>query len=79
MRRNIAPLAALALAATHTAVSAQTMNVQSLMDDGYTVTGITQLPGGGRAYSCRKATRLSFAMSLRRRLHRRSQPDIASR
>jgi hypothetical protein len=77
--RNIAPLAALALAATQTAVSAQTMNVQSLMDDGYTVAGITQPRGGGAAYSCRKATRLSFVLRLRRRLRRRSQPNIASR
>jgi hypothetical protein len=45
--RNIAPLAALALAATQTAVSAQTVNVQSLMNDGYTVAGVTQPPGGG--------------------------------
>jgi hypothetical protein len=39
--RTIAPLAAFALAATQTAVSAQTMNVQSLMGDGYTVAGVT--------------------------------------
>src|SRR5262249_37452538 len=45
--RNIAPLAALALAATQTAVSAQTMNVQSLMVDGYTIAGIVQSPAGG--------------------------------
>jgi len=34
MRRYIAPLAVLVLAATQTAVSAQTMNVQSLMGEG---------------------------------------------
>jgi hypothetical protein len=50
MRRNIAPLAALALAATQTAILAQTMNVQSLMDDGYRVAGVTQLPGGGGVF-----------------------------
>ena len=44
--RNIAPLAALALAATQTAVSAQTMNVQSLMGDGYTVAGVITSPAG---------------------------------
>jgi hypothetical protein len=47
--RNIPPLVALALAATQTAVTAQTMNVQSLMGDGYTVAGVTQLPSGGGA------------------------------
>ena len=34
--RSIAPLAALALAATQTAVSAQTMTVESPLDNGYT-------------------------------------------
>ena len=46
MRRNIAPLAVSVLAATQTAVSAQTMNVQSLMGDGYTVTGVVASPAG---------------------------------
>ena len=44
MRRNIAPLAVSVLAATQTAVSAQTMNVQSLMGDGYTVAGVASPP-----------------------------------
>ena len=34
MRRDIVPLVFFVLAATQTAVSAQTMNVQSLMGDG---------------------------------------------
>ena len=46
MRRNIAPLAALLLPATQTAVPAQTMNVQSLMGDGYTVAGVVTSPAG---------------------------------
>ena len=46
MRRNIAPLAVSVLAATQTAVSAQTMNVQSLMGDGYTVAGVVTSPAG---------------------------------
>jgi hypothetical protein len=46
MRRSIAPLAVLVLAATQTAVSAQTMNVQSLMSDGYTVAGVVTSPAG---------------------------------
>jgi len=51
MRRNIAPLVVLVLAATQTAVSAQTTTVQSLMDDGYTVAGVnTSAAGGGGLY-----------------------------
>ena len=50
MRRDIAPLAVLVLAATQTAVSAQTTTVQSLMDGGYTVVSCR----GERAYSCKK-------------------------
>jgi hypothetical protein len=46
MRRNIAPLAVLVLTATQTAVSAQTMNVQALMGDGYTVAGVVTSPAG---------------------------------
>ena len=45
--RSIAPLAALALAATQTAVSAQTMTVQSLLDNGYTVAGVVSSAVGG--------------------------------
>jgi hypothetical protein len=58
--RRIAPLAALALAATQTAVSAQTVNVQSLMDDGYTVAGVTQPPGGGVGVFLQKGNALVF-------------------
>jgi hypothetical protein len=58
--RNIAPLAALALAATQTAVSTQTVNVQSLMSDGYTVAGVTQPPGGGAGVWLQKGTALVF-------------------
>ena len=46
MRRSIAPLAILVLTATQTAVSAQTVNVQSLMSDGYTVAGVIASPAG---------------------------------
>jgi hypothetical protein len=58
--RNIAPLAALALAATQTAASAQTMTVQSLMGDGYTVAGVTQPPSGGAGVFLQKGTALVF-------------------
>jgi hypothetical protein len=60
MRRNIAPLAVLMLTATQTAVLAQTMNVQSLMDDGYKVAGVTQLPGGGAGVFLQKGNALVF-------------------
>ena len=59
MRRDIAPLAVLVLAATQTAVSAQTTTVQSLMDDGHTVAGVTQLPGGGAGVFLEKGCRPS--------------------
>jgi hypothetical protein len=58
--RNIAPLAALALAATQTAASAQTMTVQSLMGEGYTVAGVTQPPGGGAGVFLQKGNALVF-------------------
>jgi hypothetical protein len=58
--RNIAPLAALALAATQIAVSAQTMNVQSLLGDGYTVAGVTQPPRGGAGVYLQKGNALVF-------------------
>ena len=60
MRRNIAPLAVLLLAATQTAVSAQTTTVQSLMDDGYTVAAVTQLPGGGAGVFLQKGNTLVY-------------------
>ena len=46
MRRSVAPLAVLALAATQMAASAQAMNVQSLMGEGYTVVGVMPSPAG---------------------------------
>jgi hypothetical protein len=58
--RHIASLAALALAATQTAASAQTVNVQSLMADGYTVAGVTQPPGGGAGVFLLKGNALVF-------------------
>jgi hypothetical protein len=58
--RNIAPLTALALAATQTAASAQTMSVQSLMDDGYTLVGVTAPPAGGGGVWLRKGNALVF-------------------
>ena len=58
--RNIAPLAALALAATQTAVSAQTVSVQSLMTDGYTIAGVTQPPSGGAGVFLQKGNALVF-------------------
>jgi hypothetical protein len=58
--RNIAPLAALALAATPTAVSAQAVTVQSLMGDGYTVAGVTSPPGGGAGVFLQKGNALVF-------------------
>jgi hypothetical protein len=51
MRPNIALLTVLALAAMQTAVSAQTVNVQSLIGEGYTVAGVnTSVTGGGGVY-----------------------------
>jgi hypothetical protein len=58
--RNIAPLAALALAAAQTAVSAQTMTVQSLMADGYTIAGVSQPPSGGAGIFLQKGNALVF-------------------
>jgi hypothetical protein len=61
--RNIAPLAALALVAAQTAVSAQTKTVQSLMDNGYTVAGITTSPTGGASIFLRKANTLVYCFT----------------
>jgi hypothetical protein len=63
MRRNIAPLAVLVLAATQTAVSAQTMTVQSLMDKGYTVAGITASPTGGASIFLQKDNALVYCFA----------------
>lgn len=56
--RNIALLAALALPATQTAVSAQTMSVQSLMAEGYTIAGINSPPKGGAGVFLQKGNAL---------------------
>lgn len=58
--RNIALPAALALAALQTAASAQTMSVQSLIDDGYRVAGVTAPPAGGGGVFLRKGNALIF-------------------
>jgi hypothetical protein len=60
MRRNIAPLAVLVLTATQTAISAQTINVQSLMGDGYTVAGFTQSLAGGAGVFLQKGHALVY-------------------
>ena len=60
MRRNIVPLAVLVLTAAQTAVSAQTMNVQSLMGDGYTVAGVASPPAGGAGVFLQKGNALVF-------------------
>ena len=36
------------------------MNVESLMSDGYTVAGVTQLPGGGAGVFLQKGNALIF-------------------
>jgi hypothetical protein len=58
--RNIALVAAFALAAVQTGVSARTMTVQSLMGDGYTVAGVSQPPGGGAGVFLQKGNALVF-------------------
>jgi hypothetical protein len=56
----MAPLAVAALAVMQTAVSAQTMTVQSLIDDGYTIVGVTAPPAGGGAVYLQKGKALVF-------------------
>jgi hypothetical protein len=60
MKPNIVPLAVLVLTATQTAVSAQTINVQSLMGDGYTVAGVASPPAGGAGVFLQKGNALVF-------------------
>jgi hypothetical protein len=60
MKPNIVPLAVLVLTATQTAVWAQTMNVQSLMGDGYAVAGVTSPPTGGAGVFLQKGNALVF-------------------
>jgi hypothetical protein len=63
MRRSIVPLAVLLLAVTQTAVSAQTMTVQSLMDNGYTVAGVTTPPTGGASIFLQKGNALVYCFA----------------
>ena len=58
--RTIAPVAALALLAAQTAVSAQTMTVQSLLNDGYTIAGIATSAIGGATIYLQKGKSLIF-------------------
>jgi len=60
MKPNIVPLAALVLTAAQTALSAQTVNVQSLMGDGYTVAGVASPPAGGAGVFLQKGSTLVF-------------------
>jgi hypothetical protein len=60
MRQNIAPLAVLVSTATQTAISAQTINVQSLVGDGYTVAGFVQSPVGGAGIFLQKGHALVY-------------------
>ena len=60
MKPNIVTLAVLALNAAQTAVSAQTMNVQSLLGDGYTVAGVASPPAGGAGVFLQKGNALVF-------------------
>jgi len=59
MRRSIVPLAVLVLAATQTALAAETKNVQSLMDEGYTVVGVIPSQAGPGVF-LQKGNSLAF-------------------
>jgi len=63
MKRKIALLAVSVLAATLTALSAQTMTVQSLMDGGYTVAGVVSTRVGGAGIYLQKANALVFCFA----------------
>jgi hypothetical protein len=63
MRRSIVPLAVALLGATQTAVSAQTMTVQSLMDNGYAVAGVTTPPTGGASIFLQKGNALVYCFA----------------
>jgi hypothetical protein len=75
MRRTIAPLAALVLAATQTAVSAQTMTVQSLLDSGYTVAGVTTPAAGGVSLFLQKGNALVYCFAA----ETPTSPTVASK
>ena len=61
--RNIVLVAAVVSAAAPTAASAQTMTVQSLMDNGYTVAGITTSPAGGASVFLQKGNALVYCFA----------------
>ena len=73
--RNIALLAALALAGSQTAVSAQTMNVQSLMGDGYTIAGVVTPVAGGAGIYLQKGNKLVFCYVA----ERPTSPTVATK
>ena len=58
--RNIVLLTALAVIATQTAVAAQTMTVQSLLDDGYTLAGVFSSRTGAAGLFLQKRNALIF-------------------
>ena len=58
--RTIAPVAALALLAAQTAGSAETMTVQSLLNDGYKIAGIATSAIGGATIYLQKGNALMF-------------------
>jgi len=60
MRPSLACLTVLMLAATQTAVSAQTMTVQSLLNDGYTIAGVVTPQVGGAGVYLQKGNALVF-------------------
>lgn len=67
MRRNILPLTAVTLAMMQTAASAQTMNVQSLMGDGYTIAGVATSAAGGASIFLQKGKALVFCYATEKR------------
>jgi len=63
MRTKVAALATLLLAGTQTGAWAQTMTIQSLMDGGYTVAGITTSPAGGASIYLQKGNTLVYCFA----------------
>jgi hypothetical protein len=60
MRRSIVSLAVIVLAAAQTVALAETMTVQSLLDSGYTVAGVTTPQAGGASIFLQKGNALVF-------------------
>ena len=60
---SIVPLAALTLSAAQTVASAETMTVQSLLDGGYTVAGVTTSRTGGAGVFLQKGNALVFCFA----------------